>query len=252
MVLVRPQFKYPLARRVLIQSSILLRGGVYYVFTQEALPKTDDFKMKLCRNAVIGFSASAISDTVSNSVRVIKVRSSPLRCVWVWVWACLGLGPGLAHHYSSLGPPSSPFPPHPSRPITPTTTGVQAGQQGARLLPGRRQAHHQGRRLGRALRPRPLHQDHGQRPPGVYTCVGMGGWARVSDQEDRTLLVHFVAPVPNHSQPPNKLNLRFLNYRPHYNRACSSRSFGSSSTRSSSRRPRSCPHPRRRKETPSS
>ena len=40
---------------------------------QEALPKTDDFKMKLCRNAVIGFSASAISDTVSNSVRVIKV-----------------------------------------------------------------------------------------------------------------------------------------------------------------------------------
>lgn len=37
--------------------------------------QTDDFKMKLCRNAVIGFSASAISDTVSNSVRVVKVRT---------------------------------------------------------------------------------------------------------------------------------------------------------------------------------
>lgn len=44
-----------------------------YNYMQEALPKTDDFKMKLCRNAVIGFSASAISDTVSNSVRVVKV-----------------------------------------------------------------------------------------------------------------------------------------------------------------------------------
>lgn len=45
-----------------------------YNYMQEALPKTDDFKLKLCRNAVIGFTASAISDTVSNSVRVIKVR----------------------------------------------------------------------------------------------------------------------------------------------------------------------------------
>ena len=47
-----------------------------YNYMQEALPKTDDFKLKLCRNAVIGFSASAISDTVSNSVRVVKVRST--------------------------------------------------------------------------------------------------------------------------------------------------------------------------------
>ncbi|TFJ84723.1 hypothetical protein NSK_003755 [Nannochloropsis salina CCMP1776] len=44
-----------------------------YNYLQENLPKTDDFKMKLCRNALIGFSSSAISDTVSNSVRVVKV-----------------------------------------------------------------------------------------------------------------------------------------------------------------------------------
>ncbi|EWM19958.1 mitochondrial carrier domain-containing protein [Nannochloropsis gaditana] len=46
-----------------------------YNYLQENLPKTDDFKMKLCRNAVIGFCSSAISDTVSNSVRVVKVGS---------------------------------------------------------------------------------------------------------------------------------------------------------------------------------
>jgi hypothetical protein len=46
-----------------------------YNYLQENLPKTDDFKMKLCRNALIGFSSSAISDTVSNSVRVVKVGS---------------------------------------------------------------------------------------------------------------------------------------------------------------------------------
>jgi len=39
----------------------------------ENLPKYDDLTRKLCRSAFIGFSASAISDTVSNSIRVIKV-----------------------------------------------------------------------------------------------------------------------------------------------------------------------------------
>ena len=42
-------------------------------YLSEALPKSDDQVMKLCRSAVIGFSASAISDTCSNSIRVIKV-----------------------------------------------------------------------------------------------------------------------------------------------------------------------------------
>lgn len=44
-----------------------------YNFLGETLPKYDDLKMKLCRSAFIGFCSSAISDTVSNSVRVIKV-----------------------------------------------------------------------------------------------------------------------------------------------------------------------------------
>lgn len=46
----------------------------------ESLPKPKDFMpwignefvQKLCRNAVVGFTSSAVSDTVSNSIRVIK------------------------------------------------------------------------------------------------------------------------------------------------------------------------------------
>jgi hypothetical protein len=44
-----------------------------YNTLSEYLPKTDDFVLKLLRSAVIGFSASAISDTCSNSIRVVKV-----------------------------------------------------------------------------------------------------------------------------------------------------------------------------------
>jgi hypothetical protein len=44
-----------------------------YNYLSATLPRTDDFKMKLCRSALIGFCASAVSDTISNSVRVIKV-----------------------------------------------------------------------------------------------------------------------------------------------------------------------------------
>ena len=44
-----------------------------YNYLSEALPRTDDFAMKLGRSAVIGFCASAVSDTCSNSIRVIKV-----------------------------------------------------------------------------------------------------------------------------------------------------------------------------------
>lgn len=44
-----------------------------YNTLQEVLPKYDDLPRKLARNAVIGFCASAISDTCSNSIRVIKV-----------------------------------------------------------------------------------------------------------------------------------------------------------------------------------
>ena len=38
----------------------------------ELLPQYDDLPRRLLRSAVIGFTASAISDTCSNSIRVIK------------------------------------------------------------------------------------------------------------------------------------------------------------------------------------
>lgn len=44
-----------------------------YNYMSENLPKTDDFALKLGRSAVIGFCSSAVSDTCSNSIRVIKV-----------------------------------------------------------------------------------------------------------------------------------------------------------------------------------
>lgn len=40
---------------------------------QEKLPKPDGLLEKLARNAFIGFVSSAVSDTCSNSIRVIKV-----------------------------------------------------------------------------------------------------------------------------------------------------------------------------------
>ena len=40
---------------------------------EEKLPQTDDFMGKLGRRAFIGFCSSAVSDTCSNSIRVIKV-----------------------------------------------------------------------------------------------------------------------------------------------------------------------------------
>ena len=44
-----------------------------YNYLSEALPRGTDTLSKLGRSAVIGFCASAISDTCSNSIRVIKV-----------------------------------------------------------------------------------------------------------------------------------------------------------------------------------
>lgn len=43
-----------------------------YNYLQSVLPKYDDNLGKLTRNAFIGFSASIASDTVSNSIRVLK------------------------------------------------------------------------------------------------------------------------------------------------------------------------------------
>jgi hypothetical protein len=44
-----------------------------YNTLSETLPTRTDFAGKLARSAVIGFCASAVSDTCSNSIRVIKV-----------------------------------------------------------------------------------------------------------------------------------------------------------------------------------
>jgi len=44
-----------------------------YNFLQASIPKQDDFRMKLVRNAFIGFCSSFVSDCTSNSVRVVKV-----------------------------------------------------------------------------------------------------------------------------------------------------------------------------------
>lgn len=44
-----------------------------YNYLSEVLPKSDDPLGKLGRSAVIGFCSSAVSDTCSNSIRVVKV-----------------------------------------------------------------------------------------------------------------------------------------------------------------------------------
>lgn len=44
-----------------------------YNYMNEKLPRYDETWKKLSRSAVIGFCASAISDTCSNSIRVLKV-----------------------------------------------------------------------------------------------------------------------------------------------------------------------------------
>lgn len=44
-----------------------------YNYLSATLPKYDDTLMKLGRSALIGFCSSVCSDTISNSIRVIKV-----------------------------------------------------------------------------------------------------------------------------------------------------------------------------------
>ena len=50
-----------------------------YNLLSEKIPKQDDPLKELGRRAIMGFSASAVSDTCSNSIRVVKVykQSSP-------------------------------------------------------------------------------------------------------------------------------------------------------------------------------
>ena len=44
-----------------------------YNYLSATLPRYEDTASKLCRSAFIGFCSSAVSDTCSNSIRVIKV-----------------------------------------------------------------------------------------------------------------------------------------------------------------------------------
>jgi hypothetical protein len=44
-----------------------------YNYLSEVLPRYEETPKKLARSALIGFCASAISDTCSNSIRVLKV-----------------------------------------------------------------------------------------------------------------------------------------------------------------------------------
>lgn len=44
-----------------------------YNFLDKNLPKSTNFQEKVIRSAAMGFCSSIVSDTVSNSVRVIKV-----------------------------------------------------------------------------------------------------------------------------------------------------------------------------------
>lgn len=45
---------------------------VTFNFLQRVVPKQTDSKKKMLRNAAIGIASSCVSDTVSNSLRVIK------------------------------------------------------------------------------------------------------------------------------------------------------------------------------------
>ena len=58
-----------------------------YNFLSEQIPKQDTKVKELGRRAIIGFCASAVSDTCSNSIRVLKVykQSHPEQLTYVQV-----------------------------------------------------------------------------------------------------------------------------------------------------------------------
>ena len=67
--------------RVLFHGALAASGATmvghfpwFFTFNtlQELIPKQDTTLKKMSRNALIGFISSAVSDTVSNSVRVVK------------------------------------------------------------------------------------------------------------------------------------------------------------------------------------
>jgi hypothetical protein len=71
----------------LIQSFLHLQWFATYNYLSEKIPKQDTQLAELGRRALLGFCSSAISDTCSNSIRVVKVykQSHPEQLTYVQV-----------------------------------------------------------------------------------------------------------------------------------------------------------------------
>lgn len=65
--------------RVRSRARTLARRFFTYNYLQERIPKQDEGIKKLARNGLIGFCSSVVSDTCSNSIRVVKVYKQ-VRC----------------------------------------------------------------------------------------------------------------------------------------------------------------------------
>lgn len=81
-----------------------------YNFLQEKIPKQDTTVKKLSRNAVIGFCSSVVSDTCSNSIRVVKVykqvRGLRACCTWA-LFAVQNTELRIRYNITRASPPRS-------------------------------------------------------------------------------------------------------------------------------------------------
>lgn len=88
-----------------INKNLAERKGQQYNWLSELLPPAESLVWKLLRQALIGFCASAVSDTISNSLRVLKTyrqvnqskisyRAAAVRIVQTEGWLSL-FGRGL-------------------------------------------------------------------------------------------------------------------------------------------------------------
>lgn len=70
-----PSFRPAVRPSVLVSVCPCVVCGRFFTYNylQEAFPKQDTTIKKLGRNAIIGFCSSVVSDTCSNSIRVVKV-----------------------------------------------------------------------------------------------------------------------------------------------------------------------------------
>ena len=68
-----------------------------YNILQDKIPQQDTTAGKLARNAAIGFTSSVTSDTISNSLRVLKVRKFYLKFHGFLLKNVLDLSPNQRH-----------------------------------------------------------------------------------------------------------------------------------------------------------